>query len=175
VVVAAVVASTGAATGACGAAATTSVDAAATGAAGTDAAGAGAAAGATLAAALVLEPPPPPQATSVVPNAAIAATRIAKCWSGSVMAGLQRVTLGNKLLPQGISEGYAKAKLNDSKIKAVVPNFVQIQHNIVDSFTNIIRFESENVCIYIAIVSRLVIKKPPGGRFSAAIAWVRSM
>ena len=59
------------------------------------------------------------------------------------MAGLQRVTLGNKLLPQGILEGYAKAKLNDSKIKAVVPNFVQIQHNIVDYFTNIIRYEIE--------------------------------
>ena len=57
------------------------------------------------------------------------------------MAGLREVTLGNKLLPQGILEGYAKAKLNDSKIKALVPNFVQIQHNIVDYFTNIIRYE----------------------------------
>jgi hypothetical protein len=85
------------------------------------------------------------------------------------MAGLQRVTLGNKLLPQGISEGYAKAKLNDSKIKAAVPNFIQIQHNIVDSFTNIIRFETENVCIYIAIVARRAIKKPPGGRFREAV------
>jgi hypothetical protein len=57
---------------------------------------------------------------------------------------LQEVTSGNKLLPLRILEGYAKAKLNDSKIKAAVPNFVQIQHNIVDSFTNIIRFEIEN-------------------------------
>jgi hypothetical protein len=72
-------------------------------------------------------------------------------------------------LPQGISEGYAKAKLNDSEINAVVPNFVQIQHKIVDSFTNIIRFESENVCIYIAIMSRHGIKKPPGGRFREAV------
>jgi hypothetical protein len=60
----------------------------------------------------------------VVPNTAIAAIRIAKCWSGSVMAGLQEVTLGNKVLPQRILEGYAKAKLNDSKIKSAVPNFV---------------------------------------------------
>jgi hypothetical protein len=55
------------------------------------------------------------------------------------MAGLQRVTLGNKLLPQCISEGYAKAKLNDRKISLAVLDFVQIQHNIVDYFTNIIR------------------------------------
>jgi hypothetical protein len=74
------------------------------------------------------------------------------------------VTLGNKLLPHGISEGYAKAKLSDSKIKAAVLNFLQIQHNIVDFFTNIIRFESENVCIYIGILSRHAIKnRPPGG------------
>jgi hypothetical protein len=81
------------------------------------------------------------------------------------MAGLQGVTSGNKLLPQGILEGYAKAKLNDSKIKAAVPNFVQIQHNIVDSFTNIIRFEIEIGGIYIAMFPRAGIKKPPGGRF----------
>jgi hypothetical protein len=71
------------------------------------------------------------------------------------------VTSGNKLLPHGIPEGYAKAKLNDSKIKAAIPNSLQIQHNVVDSFTNIIRFESENWCIYIAILSRDIIKKPP--------------
>jgi hypothetical protein len=90
------------------------------------------------------------------------------------MAGLQGVTSGNKLLPQGILEGYAKAKLNDSKIKAAVPNFVQIQHNIVDSFTNIIRFEIEIACIYTAIFSRAEIKKPPGGRFRAAFIWACS-
>jgi hypothetical protein len=90
------------------------------------------------------------------------------------MAGLQGVTLGNKLLPQGILEGYAKAKLNDSKIKAAVPDFVQIQHNIVDSFTNIIRFEIEMGCIYIAILSHDGIKKPPGGRSSMTLPWVCS-
>jgi hypothetical protein len=35
---------------------------------------------------LAFEPPPPPQATRVVPNAAIAAIRIAKFWRGKVMA-----------------------------------------------------------------------------------------
>jgi hypothetical protein len=79
------------------------------------------------------------------------------------------VTSGNKLLPHGIPEGYAKAKLNDSKIKAAIPNSLQIQHNIVDFFTNIIRNISENACIYIDILSRHAIKKPPTGRFFASV------
>jgi hypothetical protein len=81
---------------------------------------------------------------------------------------LRGVTSGNKLLPAGIPEGYAKAKLNDSEIKAAVPNFVQIQHNIVDSFTNIIRFEIVTVRFYIANLRIYAIKKPPGGRFCIA-------
>jgi hypothetical protein len=70
------------------------------------------------------------------------------------MAGLQEVTLGNRVLPHRILEGYAKARLDDSEIKSVVPNFVQIQHNIVDFFTNIIRFETEKMCIYIVMFTR---------------------
>jgi hypothetical protein len=40
---------------------------------------------------LAFEPPPPPQATRVVPNAAIAAIRIAKFWSGKVMAVFRKL------------------------------------------------------------------------------------
>jgi hypothetical protein len=94
-----------------------------------------------------LEPPPPPQATSVVPNTAIAVIRIAKFWSGRVMASSSRVTVGNKLLPQGILKGYAKAKLHNSKIKVAVHYFVQIQRNVVGSFTTIIRLESD-YCVF---------------------------
>jgi hypothetical protein len=99
VVVAAVLASTGAAAGDCGAAAATpaSVDAA-TGAAVGAGASAAVEAGATLAVELE-PPPPPPQATSVVPNTAIAAIRIAKCWNGSVMAGLQELLWGINYCP----------------------------------------------------------------------------
>jgi hypothetical protein len=93
--------------------------------------------GATLAG--VSEPPPPPQATSVVPNAAIAAIRIAKFSSGKVMAGSSEVTRGNDYCPMGISKDYAKARPRDSEINPAVHNFVQIQRNIVDFFTNIIR------------------------------------
>jgi hypothetical protein len=97
--------------------------------------------------AVELEPPPPPQATSVVPNTAIAVIRIAKFWSGRVMASSSRVTVGNKLLPQGILKGYAKAKLHNSKIKVAVHYFVQIQRNVVGSFTTIIRLESD-YCVF---------------------------
>ena len=45
------------------------------------------------------EPPPPPHATRVVPNAAIAAIRIAKFWWESVMAIFKEVTLGNIYCP----------------------------------------------------------------------------
>jgi hypothetical protein len=62
-------------------------------------------------------------------------------------------------LPHGITEGYAKAKLNNSKIKTAVPNFVQIQHNVVGFFTNIIRIETKAVCIYIANLCIDEIKK----------------
>jgi hypothetical protein len=110
-------------------------------------------------------PPPPPQATRVVPNTAIAAIRIAKFWSGSVMAVFRGVTVGNKLLPQRISEGYAKARsANRGKI-AAVQNFVRIQHNIVENFTNIIRYETQLIFVYVASFASGEIKKPPSGRF----------
>jgi hypothetical protein len=51
----------------------------------------------------------------------------------------RRVTVRNKLLPQGIPEGYAKAKLWNSKIKLPVQNFAQIQHNISAFLMNIIQ------------------------------------
>jgi len=60
-------------------------------------------------------------------------------------------------------EGYAKAKLRDSKIKLSVQNFAQIQHNIIAFLTNIIQFESVFGCIYIAVFESTAIKKPPHG------------
>jgi hypothetical protein len=110
-------------------------------------------------------PPPPPQATRVVPNTAIAAIRIAKFWSGSVMAVFREVTMGNKLLPQRISEGYAKARsANRGKI-AAVQNFVRIQRNIVENFTNIVRCETQLIFDYVGSFAEDEIKKPPKGRF----------
>ena len=56
---------------------------------------------------------------------------------------LQEVTERHKLLPLGIPEGYAKAKIRNSKIKLPVHNFAQIQHKIIAFFTTIIRFISD--------------------------------
>ena len=60
------------------------------------AAGAAAGAFAEVLARLVFEPepPPPPQATRVLPNAAIAAIRIARVWSGRVMAVFRKLLIG---------------------------------------------------------------------------------
>lgn len=74
----------------------------------------------------------------------------------------------HKLLPHGIPEGYAKAKLQNSEIKLSVQNFAQIQHNIIAFNMNIIQFESEIWCIYIAIFESSTIKKTAReGRFGA--------
>ncbi|MFC4929396.1 hypothetical protein [Massilia sp. GCM10023247] len=77
------------------------------------------------------------------------------------MAVFREVTVGNKLLPQGISEGYAKARLWNRKIKTAVQDFVQIQRNIVEFFTNIIRYERELSFIYFPFAPGREIKKPP--------------
>jgi hypothetical protein len=49
------------------------------------------------------------------------------------------VAQGNDYCPVVISKGYAKARLRNSEINPAVHNFVQIQQNIVDFFTKIIR------------------------------------
>ncbi|MFC5460160.1 hypothetical protein [Massilia niabensis] len=113
-------------------------------------------AGATLA---FESAPPPPQAARVVPNTAIAAIRIAKFWSGSVMAVFKEVTVGNKVLPQGISEDYAKAKLLNRCRKGPTQYFFQIQHNIVGCFTKIIRYISFLSFFYVPVSTGCRTKK----------------
>jgi hypothetical protein len=72
-----------------------------------------------------------------------------------------KITLGYKLLPHGISEGYAKARSANRENKVAVENFVQIQRNIVENFTKIIFNETQLLFVYVACFDIRRIKKPP--------------
>ncbi|XYJ10719.1 hypothetical protein ACSUZJ_01700 [Telluria sp. B2] len=82
----------------------------------------------------------------------------------------RKLLRGTNYCPWEFPEGYAKAKLRNSKIKLSVQNFAQIQHKISAFSTKIIQLESFSGCIYIAVVESTAIKKPPHGAVRKRIA-----
>ena len=90
-------------------------------------------------------PPPPPQATSVVPNAAIAAIRIAKVWR--VMADLQKLLWGTNYCPVEFLK--VTPKQNSITAKSVLLFRISSKYNTTLSISLRILFVLKAIIVYL--------------------------